>query len=188
MTRSEPALLRLLRGDPALRREFEDAICDFLHKYNRDQPRVPAGNREGGQWTSTGIGQPTSTDPGRGLFGLPLDTSSLLMRPSYSSPASAPLHMLVHEALLDQRDDFPFNEHRNDSTIRPLDPMGDGDPSAHRSESLLPLSASNFIIGFLLQMARPAKRSSNSSRAHLAGSQRMIPSIWKAFKDSIATK
>lgn len=35
-----------------------------LRAYNPDQPRVPAGNPDGGQWTSGGAGQsPWTIDP-----------------------------------------------------------------------------------------------------------------------------
>lgn len=37
------------------------AVIDLLQKYSPDQPRVPGGNPDGGQWTSEG-GEGTSND------------------------------------------------------------------------------------------------------------------------------
>lgn len=44
-----------------------------LHKYNPDQPRVPAGNRDGGQWTSVGetVGAELAQTTGNELVHLP---------------------------------------------------------------------------------------------------------------------
>jgi hypothetical protein len=41
---------------------LDPAALDGLEKYNPDQPRVPAGNSDGGQWTRDGN---TGTGPGR---------------------------------------------------------------------------------------------------------------------------
>jgi len=43
--------------------KFELALRRIFHKYSPDQPRVPAGNSDGGQWTSGGGGSvaPRST-------------------------------------------------------------------------------------------------------------------------------
>jgi hypothetical protein len=44
-----------LRGEIAqLVAEFRQALAPHLRKYHPDQPRVPAGNPDGGQWTSGG--------------------------------------------------------------------------------------------------------------------------------------
>ena len=37
-------------------------LTQVLRKFNPDQPRVPAGNPDGGQWTSDGAGAGTETD------------------------------------------------------------------------------------------------------------------------------
>ncbi len=45
-----------------------------LHKYNPDQPRVPAGNRDGGQWTSAGetVGAELAQATGKERVQLPI--------------------------------------------------------------------------------------------------------------------
>jgi hypothetical protein len=45
----------LKTGQAPTAKEMSDALF-LLQKYNPDQPRVPAGNRGGGQWTSGGGG------------------------------------------------------------------------------------------------------------------------------------
>ena len=51
------ALVAELKWQLALRR--------FARKYRRDQPRVPAGNPDGGQWTSDGHSQATDFSASR---------------------------------------------------------------------------------------------------------------------------
>lgn len=48
----------LARSIPQAARECASAVSAFmtLRKYSPDQPRMPAGNRDGGQWTSEGTG------------------------------------------------------------------------------------------------------------------------------------
>jgi hypothetical protein len=47
--------------------EFDCGALDALVKYNEDQPRVPKGNPDGGQWTRDGGGaSPASHDRSRG--------------------------------------------------------------------------------------------------------------------------
>ncbi len=49
---SLPELVR--RSIAEIRRECEPLLRSHVQKYNADQPRVPAGNPDGGQWTSEG--------------------------------------------------------------------------------------------------------------------------------------
>jgi hypothetical protein len=56
----ERELLQVRRDLTALK--FELALRRIFHKYSPDQPRVPAGSPEGGQWTSGGGGQLTVVD------------------------------------------------------------------------------------------------------------------------------
>ena len=53
----EAEVLRLRRDIASLRFEFElSKLGSSRRKYLSDQPRVPAGNPDGGQWTSEGGG------------------------------------------------------------------------------------------------------------------------------------
>jgi hypothetical protein len=45
--------------------KYELAWCRFVRKYSPDQPRVPAGSRGGGQWTSGGQGPSAPDNPVR---------------------------------------------------------------------------------------------------------------------------
>jgi hypothetical protein len=78
--RGEIALLRrdveLLAAD--IRKAFEAAatlakaeLRAALKKYNADQPRVPAGNRDGGQWTNADGDVSSATIAGQGAGGVP---------------------------------------------------------------------------------------------------------------------
>jgi hypothetical protein len=58
---ADPHTLELAWERYALRREIAELRLDclrarWLRKYNPDQPRVPAGNPDGGQWTNEGGG------------------------------------------------------------------------------------------------------------------------------------
>ena len=55
----EREVLALRHDFAKLKLEYE--LCRFQRKYSRNQPRVPAGNSDGGQWTSGGGGA-QSTD------------------------------------------------------------------------------------------------------------------------------
>jgi hypothetical protein len=60
--------------------KFELALRALGRKYSEDQPRVPAGNPDGGQWTSGGGGQSTGDGgegAGRDDGAAPLDGESL---------------------------------------------------------------------------------------------------------------
>ena len=54
------------KGWAALREQYRRHPPPGTHHYNPNQPRVPAGNSDGGQWTSTGhtIGYPLYADAG----------------------------------------------------------------------------------------------------------------------------
>ena len=74
--KSEVAYVRMLfagaRWIEALRREELAAS----QKYSPDQPRVPAGNPDGGQWTSGGTGDAVDADNGNDHLTLVLDPGS----------------------------------------------------------------------------------------------------------------
>jgi hypothetical protein len=63
-------LLVAIELDPAL----------YLVKYDRDQPRVPAGNSDGGRWSKTGGDAPTTAKPTAasptGVFSVSLDATT----------------------------------------------------------------------------------------------------------------
>ena len=57
-------LYRLRREHAALRLEWESVKRTYgARKYDSGQPRVPAGNPAGGQWTSDGAGQRPTAQP-----------------------------------------------------------------------------------------------------------------------------
>ena len=50
-------ILQMRREFAALRQDWERTVSEYYaRKYRPDQPRVPAGSREGGRWTSDGVG------------------------------------------------------------------------------------------------------------------------------------
>jgi hypothetical protein len=57
------------KGWAALREHYRRHPPPGTHRFNPNQPRVPAGNSDGGQWTSTGggFGQPVIIPPNRSL-------------------------------------------------------------------------------------------------------------------------
>ena len=58
MLKERQELLRWKSDVLALRVEIRfQRLLRALKAYNPNQPRVPAGNSDGGQWTSEGIGQ-----------------------------------------------------------------------------------------------------------------------------------
>jgi hypothetical protein len=79
----------------------DEALWEYTCKYNPDQPRVPAGNPDGGQWTSGGDGDDDSDDddddtdtpgvPGRGdgIWALPNNPEAATpVSDTTSAPAS----------------------------------------------------------------------------------------------------
>src|SRR5689334_3410335 len=67
LTPSDDLVLRRLRGDLAALDLSLKALRarHLLAKYRADQPRVPAGQSDGGQWTDTGGGGGASGGSGR---------------------------------------------------------------------------------------------------------------------------
>ena len=83
--RAASARVRIMLADV----KFELALRRIFHKYSPDQPRVPAGNRDGGQWTSGGgsgagreSGRPSGN--GRGIGSQPVTQSDLTGAARYS--------------------------------------------------------------------------------------------------------
>lgn len=70
--------------------DLDASSIETLEKYNPDQPRVPAGNSDGGQWTSDGSGA--------GQFSVP----RLDARPKSKSPPSNQIAIVMPDGCDEQ--------------------------------------------------------------------------------------
>lgn len=76
---SVPEALTSMLEETSSMKAFLEALADFAYKYNFDpnQPRVPSGNSDGGQWTSGGGHGQSYPDNPHGYSALPPDEPGL---------------------------------------------------------------------------------------------------------------
>src|SRR5665213_2140423 len=89
-SRENVALLERLAGKAALRMRLEraTAVERLVRKFDSSQPRVPAGNSDGGQWTSGGgVGDVTNSVGGPAPYTLAAGGAQSTHCLLYTSPS-----------------------------------------------------------------------------------------------------